>query len=116
MSEAITLLAPLASPYSDGLERVAEAFAEPGAVEIDPVGFALPEEPQFFGEAQDAPFNILPDYTLPPLGETGLSTILAGMVGVLVVFGVAYGVGQVSRGRPAEHDQTSPKAPSQTQP
>jgi cobalt/nickel transport system permease protein len=107
---AITLFAPLASPYSDGLERVAEAFAEPESVEIMPFGFALPDEPQFFGEARDAPYNILPDYTLPPLGESGLSTILAGMIGVLAVFGVAYGVGRVSGGggRQAERDTPSP--------
>ncbi len=104
---AITLLAPLASPYSDGLERVAEALAEPGSVEIAPLGFNVPEHPQFFGQAQDAPYNVLPDYTLPPLGETGLSTILAGMIGVLVVFGLAYGVGRVSHSRSPGHDAPS---------
>lgn len=87
---AITLLAPLASPYSDGLERVAEAFSEPGEVEDQPVGFALPDQPQFFGEFRDAPFEILPDYTIPFLGDGGVSTIAAGMVGVLIVFGVAF--------------------------
>jgi cobalt/nickel transport system permease protein len=104
---AITLLAPLASPYSDGLERIAEALTEPGSVEITPFGFTLPDRPQFFGEAREAPFNILPDYTLPPLGETGLSTILAGMIGVLVVFGVAYGVGRATHSRSPGHDSPS---------
>lgn len=94
---AITLLAPLASPYSDGLERVAEVFAEPGAVEGSPVGFAVPSQPQFFGEFRDAPYEILPDYTIPFLGESGLSTIAAGMIGVLIVFGVALGVARLTR-------------------
>lgn len=99
----ITLLAPLASPYSDGLERVAEAFSNPAAVEGAPVGFQLPETPQFFGEVRDAPYQILPDYTIPALGETSLSTIAAGMVGVLLVFGIAYGVARIIRHRRGNH-------------
>ena len=98
---AITLLAPLASPYPDGLERVAEAFADPAAVEEEPVGFAVPGERQFFGESRDAPYEILPDYTIPLLGETGISTIAAGMVGVALVFGVTLGVARLTTGRRA---------------
>ncbi len=93
----LTLLAPLASPYSDGMERVAEVFAEPQAVEQAPVGFAVPGERQFFGEFRDAPYEILPDYTVPFLGESGISTILAGMIGVLVVFGIATGIARLAR-------------------
>jgi cobalt/nickel transport system permease protein len=91
---AITLLAPLASPYSDGLERVAEAFSAPSEAEGQPVGFAVPDQPQFFGEFRDAPFEVLPDYTIPFLGEGGVSTIAAGMIGVLIVFGVAFVTGR----------------------
>jgi cobalt/nickel transport system permease protein len=99
---AITFFAPLASGYSDGMERIAEAFAAPGEVEIDPT-FQLPDQPQFFGDVQDAPYEVLPDYTIPVLGETGVSTVLAGMIGVLVVFGVSYGVAAlVKRRRPGE--------------
>lgn len=101
---SLTLLAPLASPYSDGLERIAEAFNAPAEVEIKPVGFAVPEEQQFFGEAQEAPYEVLPDYTVPFLGETGLSTIAAGMVGVLVVFGLAYGAAWLSK----RHSEQAP--------
>jgi len=62
----VVLLAPLASANPDGLERVAEdiGFIERGA---------------------GAPYEILPDYTIPLLGETALSTILAGVIGALVV-------------------------------
>jgi cobalt/nickel transport system permease protein len=62
----VVLLAPLASTNPDGLERVAQdiGFIERGA---------------------DAPYAILPDYTIPLLGETALSTILAGVIGALVV-------------------------------
>lgn len=92
---ALTLLAPLASPYADGLERVAQALAAPEEAG-QPVGFAVPQTPQFFGEFREAPYHILPDYTIPLLGEGPLSTILAGMIGVLIVFAVAYGVARLT--------------------
>lgn len=62
----VVLLAPLASADPDGLERVAMdiGFIERGA---------------------DAPYQILPDYTIPGLGETAFSTILAGVIGALAV-------------------------------
>jgi cobalt/nickel transport system permease protein len=66
----VVLLSPLASASPDGLERVAED-----------VGFLT--------TAQSAPYQIIPDYTLPFLGETPLSTILAGAIGVVVVLALA---------------------------
>jgi len=39
----------------------------------------------FAESAQDAPYSLLPDYTLPFAGETPISTILAGLVGAVVV-------------------------------
>ncbi len=93
---ALTLLAPLASPYPDGLERVAEALSNPAEAE-NPVGFAVPDEPQFFAEPGEAPYEILPDYVIPALGDSALSTILAGMIGVLIVFGIAYGTAWLLR-------------------
>lgn len=68
------LLSPLASGDPDGLERVAED-----------IGFLQ------FG--QSAPYMILPDYTIPFLGETPLSTIIAGIIGALVVLGVMVVIG-----------------------
>jgi cobalt/nickel transport system permease protein len=66
ISLAVVLLSPFASANPDGLERVA----------ID-IGF--------ISQAQSAPYSIIPDYTLPFLGQTPLSTIGAGAIGVLVV-------------------------------
>jgi cobalt/nickel transport system permease protein len=71
----VVLLAPFASPSPDGLEWVA---AQQG----------------FLGNALDAPYNFLPDYTIPGLGETGLSTIVAGVVGVFTVTAVMWLVGR----------------------
>ncbi len=72
------LLSPLASAFPDGLERVAEDMG-------------------FLEMGQSAPYEILPDYTIPFLGETALSTIVAGAVGALVVLGLAVVIGQSLR-------------------
>lgn len=66
LSLAVVALAPLASADPDGLERVAHNL---GFLEL----------------GKEAPYNLLPDYTLPFLGETPLSTILAGALGVVGV-------------------------------
>ena len=62
----VVLLSPFASADPDGLERVAGNLG-------------------FLDAGQSAPYSIIPDYTLPFLGETALSTIAAGVVGVAVV-------------------------------
>jgi cobalt/nickel transport system permease protein len=62
----VVLISPFASGDPDGLERVAEDLG-------------------FLGTGLDAPYSIIPDYTIPFLGETALSTIFAGIVGILVV-------------------------------
>ena len=73
------LISPLASGNPDGLERVAEDLG-------------------FLNLGLDAPYQILPDYTIPFLGETAISTILAGVVGALVVLGLLILVGRNLRG------------------
>jgi cobalt/nickel transport system permease protein len=72
---AVVLFSPLASADPDGLERVA----------ID-LGF--------IGIAADAPYQIIPDYTVPFLGETFISTIVAGVIGVIVVAAVMILIGR----------------------
>lgn len=78
---AVAILSPLASADPDGLERVAGdlGFIELGA---------------------DAPYQVLPDYTIPFLGETALSTIVAGVIGLLIVAALVYIVARAIR-RPA---------------
>ena len=80
------LLSPLASASPDGLERVAEDIG-------------------FLAHGQDAPYQILPDYTIPFLGETALSTIVAGAVGALVVLGIMILVGNMLRRKKAHSHQ-----------
>ena len=78
----VVVLSPLASAFPDGLERVAINM-----------GF----EPL----AASAPYTILPDYTIPFLGETAISGIIAGAVGVLIVAGLAVLIGRLVRRRSA---------------
>ena len=66
----VVLLSPLASAFPDGLERVAEDMG-------------------FLGTAQSAPYRLLPDYVLLFLGNTPISNILAGVIGVVVVLALA---------------------------
>lgn len=77
---AITLLSPLASPWPDGLERVAK---DHGFVDL----------------AADPLYEIIPDYVLPGVSGEALATILAGMIGVLVVSGLTLGIGYALRAR-----------------
>lgn len=79
----LVVLSPLASAHPDGLESVAQKYG-------------------FVSAARTPFFNILPDYILPGISNEGLATILAGILGVLLVFGVALGVAALRR---AHHDR-----------
>ncbi len=68
---AVAALSPLASSSPDGLERVAE-------------------DKGFINLAQDAPFQIIADYVFPGMENEALATILAGLIGTLILFGVVY--------------------------
>jgi len=67
----ITLFSPLASSSPDGLERVAE-------------------DKEFIDKAEDAPYEVIADYVFPWVENEDAATVLAGIVGVLIVAGVAF--------------------------
>jgi cobalt/nickel transport system permease protein len=69
-SFALVLLAPLASSDPDGLEAVAERF-----------GFA--------DQSLSPYYELLPDYQVPALDDPVLSTIMAGLVGLVIVAALA---------------------------
>jgi hypothetical protein len=71
----VIVLAPLASSDPDGLERVAEDHG-------------------FLESARDALFSLIPDYAVPGV-DGNLSTILAGLIGVAIVFVLMLGLGKV---------------------
>lgn len=77
----VIVLAPLASPDPDGLESIA---GQQGWLE----------------SASSALFHIFPDYTIPGL-EGSSSTIVAGLLGVGIVFLAMLGLGWLLRRRSA---------------
>jgi hypothetical protein len=69
----ITLFSPLASSEPDGLQKVAENEG-------------------FVKQTEDAPYQVIADYVLPGVDNEHLATILAGIVGVIIVAAVALAV------------------------
>jgi hypothetical protein len=76
----VALLSPLASPHPDGLERVAE-------------------DEGFLDQAQDAPYQVIPDYAFPGIENEAVATIVAGLVGTALLFGLGYGLAWLLRRR-----------------
>jgi cobalt/nickel transport system permease protein len=66
---AVALLSPLASSSPDGLERVAK-------------------DAGFIGRAIGPLYRIIPDYMFPGVSHQALATVLAGVVGTLLMFGL----------------------------
>ncbi|PLS83316.1 MAG: cobalamin biosynthesis protein CbiM [Chloroflexi bacterium] len=87
----LLLLAPFASAAPDGLERVALdlGFIDGGR-----------------GPGAASPAGVLSDYTVPGLAG-GISTILAGLVGVLIVVALGYGLAILLRRRSAARSNRS---------
>ncbi len=71
---------PFASQSPDGLEKVAEDE-----------GFLHK------GEGQEVFSAPIPDYAMPNVKHEGLATSLAGLVGTVLTFGVAFGLGYLIR-------------------
>jgi len=81
---ALTVLSPLASAHPDGLEWVAKQNG-------------------FLQSARNPAYNIIPDYILPGISNEALATILAGIIGVLLVFGSALAIAYLRRTRQSTH-------------
>jgi cobalt/nickel transport system permease protein len=74
----LAVLSPLASTHPDGLEFVAEEY---GFIEL----------------AQSSFYTLIPDYEMPGIENPVLATIAAGVVGVLIVFGVSMGLARPAK-------------------
>lgn len=72
----VAVLSPLASPHPDGLERVAE---DQGFIDL----------------AQDPSYEIIPDYVFPGIASENVATILAGVVGTVILFVLMFGAGRI---------------------
>lgn len=79
----LAVLAPLASANPDGLEWVAEQRG-------------------FLDRGQEPLYNIIPNYVFPGISNEAVATILAGIVGVLLVLAVVAGLAYSRRNRPAQ--------------
>jgi len=78
----LAIAAPLASANPDGLEWVAE-------------------QQGFLAAARAPLFEVIPDYVLPGVSNEALATILAGVLGVLIVLGVTLAVAYTRRNHQA---------------
>jgi cobalt/nickel transport system permease protein len=76
----LAVLSPIASSHPDGLEWVAE-------------------QQGFLNAAQGPLYNVMPDYVLPGVSNEALATILAGIIGVVLVFITAAGVSWLRKGK-----------------
>ncbi len=74
----LAILSPFASSHPDGLEWVAEEL-----------GFLM--------SARAALYQIIPDYTMPGFSNPALATIAAGILGAVIVFGVAFGLARAEK-------------------
>jgi len=77
---AVAAFSPLASSSPDGLERVAE-------------------DKGFIGLAQETPFQLIADYVFPGIENEAVATILAGLIGTLILFGLVYGLAWLVKSR-----------------
>ncbi|MCL5075533.1 MAG: PDGLE domain-containing protein [Chloroflexi bacterium] len=76
----VSLFSPLASSWPDGLERVAEEIG--------------------FGGATRAPlFQLIPAYAFPGVANPAIATILAGLLGTIILFVLTYALGLLLRRR-----------------
>jgi hypothetical protein len=74
----LAILSPLASSSPDGLERVAE---DRGFIDVALVPI----------------FSIFPDYVIPGVTNEAMATILAGLLGTLILFGIGFGLAKLLR-------------------
>ena len=76
----LAVISPLASSNPDGLEWVAEKYG-------------------FLESARQPLFNIIPDYSFPGISNGSLATIVAGVIGLLIVMIVTLVVAYLRRGK-----------------
>jgi ABC-type Fe3+-siderophore transport system permease subunit len=69
----LATISPLASSSPDGLEKIAK-------------------DKGFINTAAEAPFEVAAGYIFPGIENEALATILAGWLGILVLFTIVYGL------------------------
>ena len=79
----LAFISPLASASPDGLEKVAE-------------------DKGFIEEAKEAPYELIADYLFPGIENEAVATILAGLIGTILIFGLVYGIARLLKRRKGE--------------
>ena len=69
----LAVLSPIASKLPDGLDRFAE-------------------DHNFIDRAGEPAFTLIPDYNFPGLDNEATATIIAGLLGTLLLFGFVFGL------------------------
>ena len=72
----LAIISPLASTFPDGLEKVSEDLG-------------------FIDRASEAAYGLMPDYAFPGVENKAVATVLAGILGTLVMLGLGFGVAYV---------------------
>ncbi len=80
LAVGLAVLSPLASAHPDGLEWVAQ-------------------QQGFLQVAQPPLFEVIPDYVVPGISNETLATILAGVIGVVIVLALSLGMAYLRRNK-----------------
>ena len=76
----LAVLSPLASKFPDGLDRFAE-------------------DHEFVDKAIGPAFTVIPDYSFPGIDNEAVATIMAGLLGTLLLFGLGFGLASILKSR-----------------
>jgi hypothetical protein len=76
----LAVLSPIASKFPDGLDRFAE-------------------DHKFVDKASEPAFTVIPDYSFPGVDNEATATIIAGVLGTLLLFGFVFGLASLLKSK-----------------
>jgi hypothetical protein len=76
----LAVLSPVASKFPDGLDRFAE-------------------DHNFVDKASEPAFTVIPDYSFPGVDNEATATIIAGVLGTLLLFGFVFGLASILKSK-----------------
>ncbi len=76
----LAVISPIASKFPDGLDRFAE-------------------DNNFVDKASEPAFMVVPDYSFPGIDNEATATIVAGLLGTLLLFGFVFGLASMLKSK-----------------
>ena len=76
----LAVMSPIASKFPDGLDRFAE-------------------DHEFVDKAIKPAFTVMPDYSFPGIDNEAVATIIAGLLGTLLLFGLGFGLASILKSK-----------------